>query len=150
MPCFSPYRLLWKLATQKVTAGGVYLENCKYVDYGYFGNLEVFSHDAFSTLVANADACKSDPAIPWKVGVEGGKYGPMGEDLFAQQCMDKHGVSKVEAFDISMDGACPADRPEAQKDNKKYIPTCKGTTAPAIHPFKKPEAYQKCLEESQR
>ena len=40
------------------------LENCKYVDYGYFGNLEVFSHDAFSTLVANAEGCKSDPAIP--------------------------------------------------------------------------------------
>ena len=56
---FFPYRLLWKLAAQKVTAGGIYLENCKYVDYGYFGNLEVFSHDAFSTLVANAEDCKA-------------------------------------------------------------------------------------------
>ena len=74
----------------------------------------------------------------------------MGEDLFAQQCMDKHGVSKVEAIDVSTDGACEADRPEALKKNKKYIPTCAGTETPSIHPFKKPEAYQKCLEESQR
>merc|ERR1711870_138404 len=37
---FLPSRLTKKLESQMVPANGIYLENCKYVNYGYFGNLE--------------------------------------------------------------------------------------------------------------
>merc|ERR1712066_153525 len=114
---------------------------------GYFGNLEVFSRQAFSTLLANLDSCYD--TVDWKVGVHGGKYGPMGEDLFVQKCMDAYGVKKVEAFYLTTDGACEADRPEGDEKNKKYQPDCKGTTTPTIHPFKKPAEYFKCLAEAE-
>merc|ERR1739844_776249 len=83
---------------------------------GYFGNLEVFSKQAFQTLLDNVDTCYD--AIDWKLGVHGGKYGPMGEDLFAQQCMDMMKVSKQENFMLSTDGACEADRPEGGKKKR--------------------------------
>merc|ERR1712151_838244 len=94
---FVPNCLRAKLGAQMVPPTGVYLENCKYVEYGYFGNLEVF----------------------------------------AQACLDKFGVRRVEAFDITTDGACPADRPIDQQKNKKWKPTCAWTATSAMHPFKK-------------
>merc|ERR1711920_492443 len=90
---------------------------------------------------------KCNTAIPWKVGVKGGEYGPMGEDLFAEKCMEKNGVSKVEAFDISIDGACPADRPGNLKKSKHWHGNCKDVvSAAAIHPFKKVSDYFECLD----
>jgi len=141
---FVPSRLRQKLGAQMVPPSGVYLENCKYVEYGYFGNLEVFSQAAWSTLVAKIDVCKADSQINWKVGVHDGKYGPMGEDLFAQACLDKFGVRRVEAFDITTDGACPADRPIDQQKNKKWKPTCAWTATSAMHPFKKVADWIQC------
>merc|ERR1719330_368764 len=108
-----------KLESQLVPPSGIYLENCKYVEYGYFGNLEVFSSAAFATLIEKIDDCKADLQINRKVGVKNGKYGPTGEDLFAQACLDKFGVRRVEAFDITTDGACPADRPIDQQKKQK-------------------------------
>merc|ERR1712241_1042840 len=105
---FVPSRLSKMLQSQLVPSSRIYLENCKYVDYGYFGNLEVFSRAAFVTLTEKVDDCKADSQINWKVGIKNGKYGPMGEDLFAQACLNKFGVRRVEAFDITTDGACPA------------------------------------------
>ena len=64
--------------------------------------------------------CYTSSDINWKVGVHGGKYSPMGEDLFAQTYLDLHGVRKAEAFYYTTDGACPADRPEGEKKNKKW------------------------------
>merc|ERR1712107_534361 len=98
-------------------------------EYGYFGNLEVFSNAAFATLIANIDDCKADSQINWKVGVKNGKYGPMGEDLFAQACLDKFGVRRIEAFDITTDGACSADRPIDQQKNKKDTHMCMDSDA---------------------
>merc|ERR1739844_537769 len=83
-----------------------------------------------------------------KVGVKNGKYGPMGEDLFAQACLDKVGVRRIEAFDITTDGACPADRPVDQQKNKKWKPTCAWTATPAMHPFKKVADWIKCHDET--
>jgi len=143
---FVPSRLVRWLQGQRVPETGIYLENCKFVKYGYFGNLEVFSKAAFNTLLANMDACKADPQINWKVGVEGGKYGPMGEDLFAQACLDQKNVRRVEAFDITTDGACPADRPKDEKNNKKWKPNCAWVSTPAMHPFKKLDEWVKCHE----
>merc|ERR1712211_219593 len=53
-------------------------------------------------LVANVDTCYTD--LDWETGVDGGKNGPMGEDLFAQRCMDLHGVKHIEDFSITADG----------------------------------------------
>jgi len=141
---FVPSRLRQKLQSQLVPPSGIYLENCKYVEYGYFGNLEVFSSAAFNKLVEKIDTCKADSQINWKVGVKNGKYGPMGEDLFAQVCLDKYGSHRVEAFDITTDGACPADRPIGQQKNKKWKPTCEWTATAAMHPFKKVADWIKC------
>jgi len=143
---FFPNKLMNALSHATVPAEGVYMENCKFVDFGYFGNMEVYSKQAFDTLTANLEHCYD--TVPWKIGVHGGKYGAMGEDLFAQQCMDKMGVSKQEAFHLTTDGACEADRPEGEEKNNKFIPTCTGVTTPSIHPFKKPEMYFKCMVEA--
>jgi hypothetical protein len=143
---FFPPKLINALRHATVPKEGVYMENCKYVDWGYFGNLEVFSKQAFMTLTDHMEHCYE--ALPWKIGVHHGKYGPMGEDLFAQKCMDKYGVAKQEAFSLTTDGACPADRPEGEKNNKKFTPTCFGVSTPSIHPFKKPEMYFKCMDEA--
>merc|ERR1712061_572500 len=51
-------RLREKLGGVEVTSNGIYLENCKYVKFGFFGNLEVFSRQAASTYIANLDDCK--------------------------------------------------------------------------------------------
>jgi len=141
---FVPSRLKPILAKQMVPATGIYLENCEHVSYGYFGNLEVFSLAAFETLVANIDACKA--SLPWKTGVHGGKFGPMGEDLFAQQCLDSLGVPRVEQYDISTDGQCEADRPEGEKKNKKYVPDCATASTPQIHPLFTPDVFEACYD----
>jgi len=143
---FFPNKLINALRFETVPKEGLYMENCKYVEEGYFGNMEVYSKQAFDTLTANLEHCYT--SIPWKVGVHDGKWGPMGEDLFAQKCMDKMGVAKKEAFTLTTDGACAADRPEGEKKNMKYIPSCQGVTTPSIHPFKKPEMYFKCMVEA--
>merc|ERR1712206_35846 len=114
---FVPERLKDRIQWMPRTTSGVMLQNCEYVDYGFFGNLEVISGKAFGVLVGNLDTCYTE--VDWKVGVKGGKYGPMGEDLFAEVCMSKNGVHKVEAFDVTTDGACPAKRPKDQAKNKK-------------------------------
>jgi len=142
---FVPSRMrTWLFANRLVPPAGIYLENCKYVDYGYFGNLEVYSKQAFTTLIQNIDVCKS--SINWKLGVKNGKYGPMGEDLFAQTCLDSKGIRRKEAFDITTDGACPADRPEGEKKNKKWKPNCASTSTPAMHPFKKTQEWIECYQ----
>jgi len=142
---FIPERLRDRIQWMPRTMSGSVLQNCPYVDYGFFGNLEVFSNLAFGILVQNVDTCRT--TLDWKKGVEGGKYGPMGEDLFAEVCMEKNGVDKVEAFDVTIDGACPQKRPEDQKKNKKWKSDCK-ITAPAMHPFKTPTDWLTCFDQT--
>merc|ERR1711884_722419 len=74
---FVASRLKDRIQWMPRTTSGSFLQNCKYVDYGFFGNLEVFSHLAFSILVANVDECRT--TLPWKIGIKNGKYGPTGE-----------------------------------------------------------------------
>ena len=81
----------------------------------------------------------------WKIGIEKGKYGPMGDDLFATFCMRKNGMTLLDAFDISKDGMCEAKRPGDQKKNEKWKPDCSATNTPAIHPFKKLAEYKECM-----
>jgi len=142
---FVPSRLVSRIRFLPRPANGIFLVNCKHVDNGFFGNLEVYSSLAFGILLSNVDKCNS--ALPWKVGVKGGAHGPMGEDLFAEKCMEKNGVAKVEAFDISIDGACPADRPGNLRESKHWHGNCKDVvSAAAIHPFKKVADYFQCLD----
>merc|ERR1712161_141956 len=106
-----------------------------------------FSKQAFETLVDSSERCYKE--ILWKVGVHEGKYGPMGEDLFAQKCMDLVGVSKQENFGLTTDGACESDRPEGEKKNRKYSPNCVGVSTPSIHPFKEPSMYAECRQQAE-
>jgi len=139
---FIPERLRKVLSEQADTYTGVYLENCKGVEYGYFGNLEVTSKKAFKLLIDNLESCSQK--IDW---VKGTKLGPIGEDLFAQMCMDWQGVAKVSNFEVTTDGACPNTRKRyGQKDNKKWKPPCGELKTPALHPFKKPVEYFQCLD----
>jgi hypothetical protein len=141
---FVPSRLKPKIADILVPWGGMYLENCRYTNYGFFGNLAIYSQEAFQKLLDSIDDCRS--TLPWKVGIEGGKYGAMGEDLFAQICMDSKGVRRGEAFDTNTDGCCQADRPEDQKDNKKWVPDCMSTNTPQYHPLMTPQEFFACYD----
>jgi len=145
---FFPAKLRTYLAPKTdETDNGFYFQNCASVQQGFFGNLEVVSKQAMATFLARADSCT---ASCWKEQSEGckkeWKFGPWGEDLFMQNCMDKHGVGKVDGFDSTTSGTCPASRPKAQKKNASFVPDCPSTySLPAIHPFRKPAAYFKCL-----
>jgi len=142
---FVPARLVDRVHLMPIPPQGGFLVNCEKVKYGFFGNLEVFDKVAFSILLANIDSCSKTTVSNWKVGIDKGKYGPMGEDLFAEICMRKNGVTAMEAFDITKDGACEAKRPGNEKKNKKWKPDCASTDTPAIHPFKKPAEFAACM-----
>merc|ERR1712004_470332 len=125
---FLPSRLRQKLEKLEVTDNGIYLESCKYVNYGFFGSLEVFSHNAASTYMKSLDDCMSTLNYKGSEKITGNE--PWGEDLFAQRCMDLHGVDKVSAFDINTDASCAAWRPEGQKKNRKWRPTAQLSKRP--------------------
>ena len=95
-------------------------------------------------LAATVDACED--TLLWQTGVKGGQLGPAGEDLFAQPCLGKLGVPRVEQYDISTDGQCEADRPLGEKKNKKYVPDCATVSTPQIHPLKTPDVFEKCYD----
>merc|ERR1712045_377244 len=95
---------------------GIYFENCKNVQYGFFGNLEVMSNEATKVLTTYLEDCHS-------------VYAPCAYD----GCDWKY-------------GACEADRPADKKKNKKWhAEDCTQVTTAAVHPFKKPAEYFKCL-----
>jgi len=124
---------------------GLYFENCKNVQYGFFGNLEVLSHEATNVLTKYLEDCHAVYAPCADTGCDW-KWGPWGEDVFAQRCLDRHYVDKVEAFDMTSDGACEADRPDGQKKNKKWrVEDCGTVQTAAVHPFKTPKDYFACL-----
>merc|ERR1712150_28386 len=144
---FVPWRLQKMLSTQPVSWTGVYIENCAEVKWGFFGNIEVLSHQAFSTLLENMDSCSSD--IEW-ASMHATPWGPIGEDLFAQKCMDKKGVSKVQNFELTTDGACPSVKKKMgqAKAKKPVKPECDIATTPVMHPFKTKEDWFACYEKT--
>merc|ERR1711972_566714 len=56
---FLPMRLRQYLGQKEVTDNGIYLETCKYVNYGFFGSCAVVSHNAAATYMANLDDCEA-------------------------------------------------------------------------------------------
>ena len=117
---FKPEKLISRIHLMPIPQKDGFLVNCEKVKYGFFGNLEIFDKTAFSVLVANIDSCSKTTVNNWKVGIDKGKYGPMEEDLFAEMCTRKNGVTAMEAFDITKDGAREAKRATDEKKNKKW------------------------------
>merc|ERR1712173_277462 len=111
-----PHAFAYQVEQPDITSSGIYLENCKYVNYGFFGNLEVISHQGFSTFLANIEDCTK--ALNWKGKEKDTGMEAWGEDLFMQRCMDLHGVDKVGVWDLTTDSMCKAFRPEGQKKNE--------------------------------
>merc|ERR1711933_61392 len=146
---FLPSRLRTILDTTEVTPNGIYIENCKYQNYGFYGALEVISLEAANKLIASLDVCKkelnymgSGEKILWNE--------PWGEDVFVQRCMGLHGVDKVPNFDIAKDAYCKATVPEKEKKNKKFRHDCTtAKTEAIIHPFLTPKHYFECLKATQ-
>jgi hypothetical protein len=144
---FIPTRLANLLTStrQKQPSTGIYFENCKGVDSGFFGSLEVISAKGFGIFTDKLENCKW--TLAWDGNPSSGwKYGAWGEDKFAQECMDKHGVGKQALFELTYDGTCEADRPEDQKKNKKFVPPCWNSTAPATHPLMSVSAWMECFD----
>jgi len=143
---FLPNRLkLWLDDKRGEPPHGIYFENCRNVQYGFFGNLEVLSHEATRVLTTQLEDCHAVYAPCANDGCDW-KWGAWGEDVFVQRCLDRHYVDKVEAFDMTLDGACPADRPADQKKNKKWhAEDCSQVQTAAVHPFKTVKDYFKCL-----
>merc|ERR1719411_2222251 len=147
---FLPSRLRTILETTEVTPNGIYIENCKYQNYGFYGALEVISLEGAKKLMANLDVCKkelnymgSDEKIL--------RNEPWGEDVFVQRCMDLHGVDKVSNFHIAKDSLCLATVPEGQKKNKKFRHDCSTVKTEAIiHTFHSPKNYFNCLQLTQQ
>merc|ERR1711920_189207 len=106
---FLPQRLRMYLgsAIKGDSPHGLYLENCQNVQYGFFGHLEVISREGVRVLTSNLEECHSMFAPCANEGCDW-KWGAWGEDVFTQRCMDHHYVDKVEAFDMTTDGACAA------------------------------------------
>jgi len=144
---FIAARLQQKLAAIKTPKEGVYIEHCKEVNYGFFGSLEVMSKTAAAILFQNVEKCYNGE-VNWKGSETAQIYGWYGEDLFAQKCMDRHGVKKIWDFDLVTDGTCKASRPDGQKENLRWIPdpeTCMTAGTPAYKPLKMSDKYFACL-----
>lgn len=142
---FMPDKLAAHLATKSIPSTGVYFENCKGVDSGFFGNLEVISANAFTAFLDKLEDCKLNLCWDGKEDCEKWKYGAWGEDKFMQECFDRQSISKVEDFQLTTSGSCPHDRPKAQKKNSNYVPICDTAQTPAVHPFRNPTAWFACL-----
>merc|ERR1712150_336634 len=145
---FVPWRLQKVLSTQPVSWSGIYVENCEGVQYGFFGSVEVLSHTAFETLVNKIDSCSD--SIKW-ASMDATAWGPIGEDLFAQKCMDSNGVDKIQNFDLTVDGVCPEIKKKwggDPKSSKALKVDCAHVTAPVVHPFKTVDAWIECYEKT--
>merc|ERR1711948_225406 len=145
---FLPERFLHRMQGFHVPEGGVFIENCEKVMFGFFGNLEVVSKDGFDTFASNLESCKK--TIDWKGTDPDWKFGPYGEDLFMQKCMEKVGVQKQSDFYMDADGMCKNNHPTFRKGSDGgYTPYCKNSKQITFHPFRKPADYFKCLAETQ-
>jgi len=124
---------------------GLYPENCQNVQYGFFGHLD--QQGGARVLTSNLEERHEKFAPCANEGFDW-KWGAWGEDVFTQRWMDHHYVDKVEAFGMTTDGACEADRPEGEKKNKKWHATdCSQLKTVTAYPYKKPEEYLKCVNE---
>ena len=57
-----------------------------------------------ASCLANVITYDKDIVKDCKIGIENCKYGPVGEDLFAEMCMKKNGVTGTDVFDFTKNG----------------------------------------------
>merc|ERR1712241_1274167 len=128
---FIPIRLRKILESQKQTDSGIYLENCKFVRWGFHGSLQVMDKKAAMTLAQHVGGCVDE--LPWDHS-EHSHFIFSGEDKFMQRCMDLHGVDRIPStFEVGMG---------------KGLHTTITCPAP-MHPFKDPKLYFTCLKQAQ-
>jgi hypothetical protein len=110
------------------TPTGVYLNNCK---YGLHGPIEVFSKNAVTSWATGRQQCQD---YFWKL-CHGDCF--WGEDLFIDQCLWK--VLKIRRDNdwrlLTEDHCSPP----------KDWDSCEDASRVSFHPFKKADAYMKCV-----
>jgi len=148
---FMPGALKKRLSSYPETATGVYLETCNKVLQGYFGNLEVVSKTGMTRFLEQAETYYNNGGKCWRWDTQPCKadwqYGPWGEDLFMQKCMDDAEVQKKLDFTLTDTGTCPGMRPKADKKNMSYVPSCTDAGVKkfvAVHPMKTVAAWKDC------
>merc|ERR1712113_688614 len=80
-------------------------------------------------------------------GCQGWQVRPYGRGPLRRDLHEQEWCALCRGLDVTMDGACEANRPTDQKKNKKWHSDCKVKTA-AMHPFKKPKDYFECLDQT--
>jgi len=148
---FVPAALKKRLSVYPETSTGVYLETCNKVLQGYFGNLEVTSKAGMKRFLEQFESYYNNGGKCWRWDTEAckkqWKYGPWGEDLYMQKCMDDAAVQKKEDYTLTDTGTCPGMRPKADKKNSSYVPSCTDAGAKkfiAIHPMRNLAAWKSC------
>merc|ERR1712039_1018012 len=104
------------------------------------------SRTAAKILFENVENCYVSE-LPWKTDQIATKYGWYGEDLFAQRCMDLHGVKKIWQFDLVTDGTCSMGRPWGREKERVPDPvSCNERwSTVAFKPLKSPKDHFACL-----
>jgi hypothetical protein len=148
---FLPGLLKDRLAQFPETPTGTYVETCNKVLMGYFGNLEVTSKAGMKRFLEQFESYYNNGGKCWRWDTEAckkqWKYGPWGEDLYMQKCMDDAAVQKKEDYTLTDTGTCPGMRPKADKKNSSYVPSCTDAGAKkfiAIHPMRTLAAWKSC------
>lgn len=126
---FLPGNLRTALKQHSDSPKGVYLSNCK---GGLLGSIEVLSHNAVHTYALGQEHCENSleqlckGPCPWE------------EDLFMDQCLSKVlGVQSTSQSGLLTDERC--DPPAGWK-------ACNAGASIALHPFKDPKDYGRCLD----
>jgi len=148
---FVPAQLKKRLSVYPDSTTGVYLETCNKVLQGYFGNLEVVSKAGMKRFLEQFQTYYSNGGKCWRWDTEAckkqWKFGPWGEDLYMQKCMDDAEVEKKEDYTLSDTGTCPGMRPKADKKNASYVPSCTDAGVKkfvAVHPMRTVAAWKDC------
>jgi hypothetical protein len=129
---FFPERLRALLPNHKETPKGVYLNNCR---FGMHGPLEVFSRNAVNAWADGRWACVNH----FRQLCSGNCH--WGEDMFIDQCMMKVLKLKRE-FEPKLLVEDHCKPPPGWAD-------CNDAHMVSFHPFKKLEAYGKCLDNAE-
>jgi hypothetical protein len=108
--------------------GGAYIRNCMGVTVGLYGALEVLSKGAVDVYLRELDSCQGE------IGDQAG----MGEDMFAEKCMDMHGVAGWDYGDLVCNADCGCD------------PHPCSTGRIAYHKFKDAGSMQACMDQAVR
>jgi len=148
---FLPNQLKQRLGDYPETESGTYIEACNKVLMGFFGNMEIVSKTGMQRFLEQFEAYYANNGKCWRWDTQECKkkwqYGPWGEDLFMQFCLDDAAVAKKEDFTLTDTGTCPGMRPKAEKDNSEFVPSCTDTGVSkfvAVHPLRNVSAWDAC------